>query len=155
MLVLDWDVHHGNGIQDVLYDDPKVMYASLHRHGNGFYPGTGDIDECGIREGVGYNVNIPWAEKGLGDADYLAAFDLVIDPIARAFNPDVVVVAAGFDAADGDPLGGMKVSDQGYALMTERLLAHAKGRCVCALEGGYGLRRVLCHTDPHTTPSAR
>jgi len=155
VLVLDWDVHHGNGIQDVLYDDPKVMYASLHRHGNGFYPGTGDIDECGIREGVGYNVNIPWAEKGLGDADYLAAFDLVIDPIARAFNPDVVVVAAGFDAAEGDPLGGMKVSDQGYALMTERLLAHAKGRCVCALEGGYGLRRVLCHTDPHTTPSAR
>ena len=84
-------------------------------------------------------MNIPWEEKGLGDADYLAAFDLVIDPIAKSFDPDLVIVAAGFDAAEGDPLGGMRVSDQGYALMTERLLRLANGRCAAALEGGYGL----------------
>ena len=84
-------------------------------------------------------MNVPWEEKGLGDADYLAAFDLVIDPIATAFGPDLVIIAAGFDAAEGDPLGGMKVSDQGFALMTQRLTRLAGGRCVAALEGGYGL----------------
>ena len=126
-------------IQDVLYDDDRVMYVSLHRYGEGFYPGTGAMDEVGTGQGTGYNVNVPWTEKGLTDADYLAAFDLVIDPIAQAFDPDLVIIAAGFDAAEGDPLGGMKVSDQGYALMTERLLQLAGGKCVAALEGGYGL----------------
>jgi histone deacetylase 6 len=139
VLLLDWDVHHGNGIQDILYDDPTVMYISLHRYGNGFYPGTGGMEEVGKGAGTGYTVNVPWGDKGLGDADYLAAFDLVIDPITRAFAPDLVIVAAGFDAAEGDPLGGMKVSDQGYALMTHRLTQLAGGRCVAALEGGYGL----------------
>ena len=76
---------------------------------------------------------MPWGEKALGDADYLAAFDLVIDPIARSFDPNLVIIAAGFDAAEGDPLGGMKVSDQGYALMTERLIRLADGRCVACL----------------------
>ena len=126
-------------IQDVLYDDDRVMYVSLHRYGEGFYPGTGAMDEVGTGKGTGYNVNVPWTEKGLSDADYLAAFDLVIDPIAEAFDPDLVIIAAGFDAAEGDPLGGMKVSDQGYALMTERLTRLAGGKCVAALEGGYGL----------------
>lgn len=97
------------------------------------------MEETGTGEGVGYNVNVPWTEKGLGDADYLAAFDLVIDPIAKSFDPDLVIIAAGFDAAEGDPLGGMKVTDQGYALMTERLVSLAGGKCVAALEGGYGL----------------
>ena len=82
---------------------------------------------------------MPWTEKGLTDADYLAAFDLVIDPIAEAFDQDLVIIAAGFDAAEGDPLGGMKVTDQGYALMTERLTRLAGGKCVAALEGGYWL----------------
>ena len=139
VLLLDWDVHHGNGIQDVLYRDSRVMYVSLHRYGDGFYPETGAMEETGTGEGVGYNVNVPWTEKGLGDADYLAAFDLVIDPIAKSFDPDLVIIAAGFDAAEGDPLGGMKVTDQGYALMTERLVSLAGGKCVAALEGGYGL----------------
>ena len=139
VLILDWDVHHGNGIQDILYEDPRVLYVSLHRYGDGFYPGTGAATEIGAGAGEGFNVNIPWEEKGLGDADYLAAFDLVIDPVAKSFDPDLVIVAAGFDAAEGDPLGGMRVSDQGYALMTERLLRLANGRCAAALEGGYGL----------------
>ena len=82
-------------IQDVLYDDDRVMYVSLHRYGEGFYPGTGAMDEVGTGQGAGYNVNVPWTEKGLTDADYLAAFDLVIDPIAQAFDPDLVIIAAG------------------------------------------------------------
>ena len=139
VLVLDWDVHHGNGCQDILYDDPRVMYVSLHRYGEGFYPGTGAEDEIGAGAGAGYNVNVPWREKGLGDADYLAAFDLLIDPIASQFDPHLVLIAAGFDAAEGDPLGGMKVTTRGYALMTKRLLRLADGRVVAALEGGYGL----------------
>ena len=139
VLILDWDVHHGNGVQDILYEDPRVLYVSLHRYGDGFYPGTGAATEIGAGAGMGFNVNIPWEEKGLGDADYLAAFDLVVDPVAKSFDPDLVIVAAGFDAAEGDPLGGMRVSDQGYALMTERLLRLANGRCAAALEGGYGL----------------
>ena len=139
VLILDWDVHHGNGVQDILYEDPRVLYVSLHRYGDGFYPGTGAATEIGAGAGKGFNVNIPWEEKGLGDADYLAAFDLVVDPVAKSFDPDLVIVAAGFDAAEGDPLGGMRVSDQGYALMTERLLRLANGRCAAALEGGYGL----------------
>ena len=128
VLILDWDVHHGNGVQDILYEDPRVLYVSLHRYGDGFYPGTGAATEIGAGAGKGFNVNIPWEEKGLGDADYLAAFDLVVDPVAKSFDPDLVIVAAGFDAAEGDPLGGMRVSDQGYALMTERLLRLANGR---------------------------
>jgi acetoin utilization deacetylase AcuC-like enzyme len=139
VLIQDWDVHHGNGVQDILYEDPRVLYVSLHRYGDGFYPGTGAATEIGAGAGEGFNVNIPWEEKGLGDADYLAAFDLVIDPVAKSFDPDLVIVAAGFDAAEGDPLGGMRVTDQGYALMTERLLRLADGRCAAALEGGYGL----------------
>ena len=138
VLVLDWDVHHGNGCQDILYDDPRVMYVSLHRYGEGFYPGTGAEDEIGAGAGAGYNVNVPWREKGLGDADYLAAFDLLIDPIASQFDPHLVVIAAGFDA--GRPAGGhardgarVRADDQG-------LLRLANGRVVAALEGGTGSR---------------
>ena len=83
VLILDWDVHHGNGVQDILYEDPRVLYVSLHRYGDGFYPGTGAATEIGAGAGKGFNVNIPWEEKGLGDADYLAAFDLVVDPVAK------------------------------------------------------------------------
>jgi histone deacetylase 6 len=139
VLLVDWDVHHGNGIQDLTYDDDAILYVSLHRRQEGFYPETGDADEIGIGKGRGHNVNVPWPEKGLSDADYLAAFDLLVSPVASAFAPDLVIVAAGYDAAEGDPLGGMRVSDQGFALMTERLQALAGGRIVCALEGGYGL----------------
>ena len=139
ILLVDWDVHHGNGIQDLTYDDDAILYVSLHRRQEGFYPETGDADEIGRGKGRGHNINVPWPEKGLSDADYLAALDLLVLPVARAFAPDLVVVAAGYDAAEGDPLGGMRVSDQGFALMTERLQTLAGGRIVCALEGGYGL----------------
>ena len=139
VLLVDWDVHHGNGIQDVTYEDDAIMYVSLHRRQEGFYPETGDAEEIGLGRGRGFNVNVPWPEKGLSDADYVAAFDLLIEPVATAFAPDLVIVAAGYDAAEGDPLGGMRVSDPGYALMTERLTKLADGKLVCTLEGGYGL----------------
>ena len=113
------------------------MYVSLHRYGDGFYPGTGAIAEVGKG---GTNVNVAWSEKGLGDADYLAAFDVVIEPVVKSFAPDLIIIAAGFDAADGDPLGGMMVSPTGYMHMTKRLIEIGTGRVVVALEGGYALR---------------
>ena len=137
VMILDWDVHHGNGIQDLTLEDDSIMYVSLHRYGDGFYPGTGAGEEVGKN---GTNINVGWLEKGLGDADYLAAFDIVIEPIARSFAPDLIIIAAGFDAADGDPLGGMMLSPTGYEHMTRRLCDIGSGRVVIALEGGYALR---------------
>ena len=137
VMILDWDVHHGNGIQDLTLEDDTIMYVSLHRYGDGFYPGTGAGEEVGKN---GTNINVGWLEKGLGDADYLAAFDIVIEPIARSFAPDLIIIAAGFDAADGDPLGGMMLSPTGYEHMTRRLCDIGSGRVVIALEGGYALR---------------
>lgn len=137
VVILDWDVHHGNGIQDLTFDDDSIMYVSLHRYGDDFYPGTGAASEVGAK---GTNVNVAWKEKGLGDADYLAAFDIVIEPCVRAFAPDLIIIAAGFDAADGDPLGWMMLSPAGYQHMTKRLCNIGTGRVVVALEGGYALR---------------
>lgn len=131
----------GNGIQDITLQRDDILYVSLHR-GNGFYPGTGRPDEVGDPENLksmGKNANVAWPRGGLGDAEYDAAFDLVLLPLARAFDPDLVIVAAGFDAAAGDPLGGMAVTPRGYRHMTRRLLTLAKGKAVLALEGGYNV----------------
>src|SRR6266536_5159975 len=109
ILILDWDVHHGNGVQKVFYEDPNVLYISLHVFQKGaFYPGgpEGDLTYCGRGAGMGKNVNIPWASQGMGDGDYLYAFQQVVMPIASEFDPDFVIVSAGFDAAAGDELGG-------------------------------------------------
>ncbi len=105
VLVVDWDLHHGNGTQHSFWEDPSVLYFSTHQFP--FYPGTGAIDEVGAGAGRGFNVNVAWGE-GMGDAEYLDAFDRVLLPIARRFAPDFVLVSCGFDAADGDPLGGMR-----------------------------------------------
>jgi acetoin utilization deacetylase AcuC-like enzyme len=143
VLILDWDVHHGNGTEKMFYSDPTVLYVSLHRYDRGtFYPGTGHVSSVGVGEGAGYNVNIAWEKDGMGDADYLHAFDEVIMPIAHSFNPELVLVSAGFDAARGDPLGGCDVTPRGYAQMTHRLLSLAKGKVVVALEGGYNLSAI-------------
>ena len=143
ILVVDWDVHHGNGTQRMFYSDPSVLLVSLHRYEDGaFYPGTGSMHECGAGPGLGYNVNIPWPHGGVGDGAYLAAFERIVMPIARAFKPQAVLVSAGFDAAAGDPLGGCCVSPHGYACMTNMLRGLAGGRLVVALEGGYNLRSI-------------
>jgi acetoin utilization deacetylase AcuC-like enzyme len=139
VLIVDWDLHHGNGTQHTFQDDPDVLYFSTHQFP--FYPGTGRANETGGPNARGRTVNVPWP-GGMGDADYLAAFDRVLLPAARVFAPDLVLVSAGFDAAEGDPLGSMRISPAGYAAMTARLLAIASGRLVLALEGGYALDAI-------------
>jgi acetoin utilization deacetylase AcuC-like enzyme len=145
--IVDWDVHHGNGTQEMFYDDPSVLYVSLHQFP--FYPGTGAAGEIGAGEGAGYTLNIPLS-AGAGDAVYVAAFDRLVCPIINQFDPDLVLVSAGFDAHHRDPLAGMSVTEAGYAAMTQRLAASiprgAAARLGFLLEGGYdltGLRGAL------------
>ncbi len=139
ILIVDWDLHHGNGTQNSFYKDPDVLYFSTHQYP--FYPGTGAIEDVGEGEGRGRTVNVAWP-AGRDDADYLAAFDRVLLPIAAAFKPGLVLVSCGFDAAEGDPLGSMRLSPEGYARMTVRLAALASGKLVLALEGGYNLEAI-------------
>ncbi|RWS29289.1 histone deacetylase 4-like protein [Leptotrombidium deliense] len=148
ILILDWDVHHGNGIQQIFYEDPHVLYISIHRHDDGnFFPGTGDPNEIGAEDGTGFNVNIAWSgglTPPLSDAEYLAAFRSIVMPIARDFDPEIVLVASGFDAASGHPapLGGYQVTPACFAWMTQQVITLAKGKVVLALEGGYDLPSI-------------
>lgn len=150
VLILDWDVHHGNGIQNMFYENPNVLYISLHVYQNGtFYPGTpagggtdGGLNQCGAGKGVGRNVNIGWHEQGMGDSDYMAAFQKIVMPIAQEFDPDLVIISAGFDAAAGDELGGCFVTPACYSHMTHMLMSLANGKVVACLEGGYNLRAI-------------
>jgi acetoin utilization deacetylase AcuC-like enzyme len=139
VLIVDWDLHHGNGTQHSFEEDADVLYFSTHQYP--FYPGTGAIGEVGRGAGRGRTVNVPWP-AGMGDAEYLAAFDRVLLPIARSFDPRLVLVSCGFDAAAGDLLGGMRLSADGYAALTERLVKLAGGKVVLALEGGYNLEAI-------------
>ncbi|CDW52926.1 histone deacetylase 4 [Trichuris trichiura] len=156
--IVDWDVHHGKGLQQIFEADPRVLYLSLHRHDHGlFYPGSGAADEIGRDEGVGYTVNIPWYGDSMGDAEYLAAFRYVVLPVLDQFQPDFIIVAAGFDAADGHSpiIGGYKLSPALFAYMTNALMSYAGGKVVLVLEGGYDVPivcqcveqclRALCH----------
>ncbi|CAN6225983.1 unnamed protein product [Urochloa humidicola] len=145
ILIVDWDVHHGNGTQKMFYNDPRVLFFSVHRFDYGsFYPAEGDASHCFIGEeaGKGYNINVPWEHGKCGDADYIAAWDHILLPVTEAFDPDIILVSAGFDAALGDPLGGCCITPNGYALLLTKLLGFAKGRIVMALEGGYNLRSI-------------
>lgn len=148
ILIVDWDVHHGNGTQQTFYQDPSVLYISLHRHDDGnFFPGSGAVDEVGAGSGEGFNVNVAWAgglDPPMGDPEYLAAFRLVVMPIAREFSPDLVLVSAGFDAAEGHPapLGGYHVSARCFGYMTQQLMSLAGGAVVLALEGGHDLTAI-------------
>ena len=137
--VVDWDLHHGNGTQHSFEEDADLLYFSTHQYP--FYPGTGAIREVGRGNGRGRTVNVAWP-AGMGDAEYLAAFDRVLLPIAREFAPELVLVSCGFDAAAGDPLGGMRLSAAGYAALTQRVCSLAGGRVVLALEGGYDLEAI-------------
>ncbi|KAB2569649.1 Histone deacetylase HDA1 [Lasiodiplodia theobromae] len=145
ILILDWDVHHGNGVQRAFYNDPNVLYISIHVHMNGtFYPSNnyGDHTHCGEGPGLGLNVNIPWSAQGMGDGDYMYAFQQIVMPIAQEFDPDLVIVASGFDAADGDRLGKCFVTPPCYAHMTHMLKSLANGKVVVCLEGGYNLQSI-------------
>jgi len=137
--VFDWDIHHGNGTQDIFYDRGDVFYASIHE--DGLYPDTGDLDEIGTGNGEGTTANLPLA-AGAGDADYRYAIEEAIGPAIARFDPDLVIVSAGFDAHRHDPISRMRVSSEGYALMTDqvRTLTDDIGAAVAyVLEGGYGL----------------
>ncbi|KAL4323675.1 hypothetical protein GQ457_11G031480 [Hibiscus cannabinus] len=143
VLIIDWDVHHGNGTQEIFDQNKSVLYISLHRHERGkFYPGTGAAFEIGSKGAEGYCVNIPWSCGGVGDNDYIFAFQHVVLPIASKFAPDFTIISAGFDAACGDPLGGCDVTPAGYAQMTHMLSTLCGGKMLVILEGGYNLRSI-------------
>uniref|UniRef100_A0A8C1XFB5 Histone deacetylase n=1 Tax=Cyprinus carpio TaxID=7962 RepID=A0A8C1XFB5_CYPCA len=148
ILIVDWDVHHGNGTQQAFYDDPRVLYISLHRYDDGnFFPGSGAPEEVGSGPGVSFNVNMAFTgglDPPMGDAEYLAAFRTVVMPIASEFAPDLVLVSAGFDAVEGHPppLGGYKLTSRCLGHLTKQLMGLAGGRVVLALEGGHDLRAI-------------
>jgi len=150
VLIVDWDVHHGNGTQDMFYDDPTVLYFGVHRYP--FYPGTGGADEKGSGKGLGYTVNVP-LRAGSGDREFVGAVQESLRPAALDFKPDFVLVSAGFDAHSRDPLGGMNVTEEGFAQMThvvkEIADKHANGRLVSVLEGGYDLDGLAASTEAH------
>jgi acetoin utilization deacetylase AcuC-like enzyme len=140
VLVVDWDVHHGNGTQEMFWRDPSVLYMSLHQYP--FYPGTGSATEVGEGAGEGFTVNVPLTAHG-GDGVYRAAFEQVLLPIAEAYAPELILVSAGFDAAVRDPLAQMEVTPEAFGWMARGLSAvaatSAKGRIALVLEGGYDL----------------
>ncbi|XP_038610203.1 histone deacetylase 5 [Tachyglossus aculeatus] len=148
VLIVDWDIHHGNGTQQAFYSDPSVLYISLHRYDNGnFFPGSGAPEEVGGGPGTGFNVNVAWTggvEPPIGDVEYLTAFRTVVMPIAHEFSPDVVLVSAGFDAVEGhlSPLGGYSVTARCFGHLTRQLMKLAGGRVVLALEGGHDLTAI-------------
>uniref|UniRef100_A0A674DFG6 histone deacetylase n=1 Tax=Salmo trutta TaxID=8032 RepID=A0A674DFG6_SALTR len=148
ILIVDWDVHHGNGTQEVFYNDPSVLYISLHRYDDGnFFPGSGGPAEVGSGAGEGFNVNVAWTgglDPPMSDAEYITAFRTVVMPIAQEFSPDVVLVSSGFDAAEGHPapLGGYKVTAKCFGFLTRQLMGLAGGRVIMALEGGHDLTAI-------------
>jgi acetoin utilization deacetylase AcuC-like enzyme len=141
--IVDYDVHHGNGTQHIFETDPDILYISLHQFP--FYPGTGAADEIGRDRGRGFTVNLP-LEAGATDDDYRYACDGVVLPVLREYAPDVLLVSAGFDAHERDPLAGMRLTSDAFAAITAKLRAvaeeHCDGRLVLVTEGGYDLRAL-------------
>jgi acetoin utilization deacetylase AcuC-like enzyme len=141
--ILDFDVHHGNGTQDIFRGEPRVLYVSSHQFP--FYPGTGAIDEIGSGEGRGFTVNLPMP-AGLGDGDYLRAYREIVAPIVLAFDPEIVLVSAGFDAFGGDPLAGMELTVPGFGALADVCVGlsggASRGRVVAVFEGGYSTEGI-------------
>jgi acetoin utilization deacetylase AcuC-like enzyme len=147
ILIVDWDLHHGNGTQHSFYNDPRILYFSTHQYP--YYPGTGALQEIGRGPGEGYTINVPLSE-GAGDADFVKIFRKILQPVALEFKPELILLSAGFDIYFQDPLGGMRVRPEGFAAMARILLNIAEtccqGRFVAVLEGGYhiaGLTRSV------------
>lgn len=143
ILIIDFDVHHGNGTQDTFYTDPNVLYFSVHQYP--LYPGTGSINETGARGGEGFTVNVPLL-AGCGDDEYQIVFEDILAPIAKRFEPQLILVSAGYDAHWADSLALMQVSVSGFARLVEIIKTLAdmlcQGRVVFALEGGYNLEAL-------------
>jgi acetoin utilization deacetylase AcuC-like enzyme len=140
VLIVDWDVHHGNGTQAMFYDDPRVLFFSSHQYP--LYPGTGYLSETGEGRGRGFNLNLP-LPPGCGDAVLEKSFEVLLEPLAEKFKPQFILVSAGFDGHWRDPLAGLNLSSAGYARLTGRLLqmaeTYCQGRVAMVLEGGYDL----------------
>lgn len=153
ILIVDWDLHHGNGTQHSFYDRSDILYFSTHQFPH--YPGTGYWDETGRGKGEGFTINVPLS-SGKNDEDYLFIFNKILTPIASVYKPEFILVSAGFDIFENDPLGGMRVSELGFGALTSELLSLAhqfsKDRILFTLEGGYdlqglrqGVKQVLLH----------
>ncbi len=138
--IVDWDLHHGNGTQNSFYEDPRVLFISTHQYPH--YPGTGGIREVGHGIGEGYTINVPLA-SGCGDAEYSVVFHNLVSPLLEAYQPQLILVSAGFDAHEKDPLGGMNLTEDGYEYMVKVLMRSAWHTCaerlILVLEGGYHL----------------
>jgi acetoin utilization deacetylase AcuC-like enzyme len=147
VLIVDWDLHHGNGTQHSFEDDPSILYFSTHQYP--YYPGSGSRGEVGRGEGEGYTINVPLS-TGYGDGEYIAIFEELLKPVALEFKPEIILVSAGFDTYMGDPLGGMSVTPEGYAGLTRSLMDIAEaccgGKVVITLEGGYNLQGMVDST---------
>ncbi len=141
ILVVDWDLHHGNGTQNSFYDSAEVLYFSTHQFPH--YPGSGHWNEVGEGKGEGFTVNVP-LRAGKTDGDYLHILQQILRPIASEYKPEFILVSAGFDIYEGDPLGGMQITKQGFAALASELLslatAFSQKRLLCILEGGYDLQ---------------
>ena len=148
VVIIDWDAHHGNATQHTFEHNPNLLYISIHRYDNGtFYPCSLDADpRCiGIGPGVGRNVNIAWNTNNystIGDSEYIYAYNNLIQPMLEEYEPELIIVSAGFDCARNDPLGGLDVTPAGFNYLTSELTKFANGRIVIALEGGYNLDSI-------------
>lgn len=143
ILIIDWDLHHGNGTQNSFYDRKDVLYLSTHQFPH--YPGTGHWRETGNRDGEGFTINLPLS-FGKGDEDYAFIFQNILFPIANKFQPEFILVSAGFDIADSDPLGGMQITPEGFGALTALLMDLAQDLCqdrlFLILEGGYDINAL-------------
>jgi acetoin utilization deacetylase AcuC-like enzyme len=152
VLIVDWDVHHGNGTQDVFYENHAVTFFSIHRFGGGFYPGTGAADETGTRAGLGHTINAP-VRFGTSRKDYRSAMISRLEHAADVSKPELVLVSAGFDAHALDPVGSLGLEVEDFVWMTQAALevarTHAAGRLVSCLEGGYNLRVLAEAVEVH------
>jgi acetoin utilization deacetylase AcuC-like enzyme len=151
LLIVDWDVHHGNGTQDIFYEDPGVLYLSIHRYGFGFYPGTGAAEETGSGPGAGTTRNVALSQ-GTSRARYRAAFSQALEQVGQ-FQPELVLISAGFDADARDPIGGLGLEAEDFQEMTRQVLevarVHAHSRLVSCLEGGYDLNALAEGVEAH------
>jgi acetoin utilization deacetylase AcuC-like enzyme len=152
ILIVDWDVHHGNGTQHSFEDDPSVLFFSTHQFPH--YPGTGRGTERGAGAGEGFTINVPMKAGG-GDEDYRTVFHKTLVPAADTYKPDFVMISAGFDAHKDDPLASMELTDAGYAALTAIVAGIAKryahARILSTLEGGYNLTALAASVDSHLT----
>jgi acetoin utilization deacetylase AcuC-like enzyme len=152
ILIVDWDVHHGNGTQDIFYENPEVLFFSIHRYGNGFYPGTGAENETGRGKGLGFTINVP-VRYGTARKDYHERFKKALARAADKIRPELVLVSAGFDAHAKDPIGSLDLEVEDFAILTREVLevakTHAQGRLVSCLEGGYHLEALAESVEAH------